>query len=159
MSNSLKDRLSRLGIELPVAAPKPGANFLPVKKIGNLLYVSGQVPVSNGVDKYVGKLGRDLTIEEGQAAARLCAVNMLAQVDFAVDGDLSRIAGCVRLGGFVNAVAEFADHPKVINGASDLMIAVFGDAGRHTRAAVGCSSLPRNVAVEIEGIFELVAAV
>jgi enamine deaminase RidA (YjgF/YER057c/UK114 family) len=158
MSDSLKDRLSRLDIELPVVTPKPGANFLATKKVGNLLYVSGQVPVSNGVDQFVGKLGRDLTIEEGQAAARLCAVNMLSQVNLAVNGDLSRIAGCVRLGGFVNAVAEFADHPKVINGASDLVIAVFGDAGRHTRAAVGCGSLPRNVAVELEGIFELVSS-
>lgn len=152
---NLKQRLSELDIALPDVAPKPGANFVAVRKVGNLLYVSGQVPVLDGVDKYVGKLGRDLGIEEGQAAARLCALNMLAQLNHAVNGDLGRIAGCVRLGGFVNAVEGFADHPKVINGASDLVIAVFGDAGRHARAAVGCSSLPRNVAVELEGIFEL----
>src|SRR5215469_1416481 len=155
MNQSLKDRLHELGIALPQAAPKPGANFLPVKKVGNLLYVSGQVPVRDGVDQYVGKLGRDVTIEDGQAAARLCAVNLLAQVDRAVEGDLSRLAGCVRLGGFVNATEDFTDHPKVINGASDLVVAVLGDSGRHTRTAVGCVSLPRNVAVELEGIFEL----
>ncbi|KVK76071.1 hypothetical protein WS90_25485 [Burkholderia cepacia] len=152
---NLKARLKELDIDLPESAPKPGANFLPVKRVGNLLYVSGQVPVRDGVDQYVGKVGRDVTIEDGQAAARLCAVNMLAQVNRAVDGDFSRIAGCVRLGGFVNAAEDFTEHPKVINGASDLMVAVLGDAGRHTRAAVGCISLPRGVAVELEGIFEL----
>ncbi|WP_321796025.1 RidA family protein [Caballeronia sp. J97] len=155
MSESLKDRLKELGIDLPQAAPRPGANFLPVKRVGNLLYVSGQVPVRDGVDQYVGKLGRDVSIEDGQAAARLCAVNLLAQVDRAVEGDLSRIAGCVRLGGFVNATEAFTEHPNVINGASDLVVAVLGDSGRHTRAAVGCISLPRNVAVELEGVFEL----
>jgi enamine deaminase RidA (YjgF/YER057c/UK114 family) len=155
MIKSLKERLRELDIELPQSAPKPGANFLPAKKVGNLLYVSGQVPVLDGVDQYVGKVGKDLTIEEAQLAARVCAVNLLAQVDRAVEGDFSRVAGCVRLGGFVNATDDFTGHPQVINGASDLMIAVFGDAGRHTRAAVGCISLPRNVAVEIDGIFEL----
>ena len=155
MSQSLKERLSELGIDLPQAAPKPGANFLPAKRVGNLLYVSGQVPVRDGVDQYVGKLGRNVTIEDGQAAARLCAVNLLAQVDRALEGDLSRLAGCVRLGGFVNATEDFTEHPKVINGASDLIVAVLGDSGRHTRAAVGCISLPRNVAVELEGVFEL----
>jgi enamine deaminase RidA (YjgF/YER057c/UK114 family) len=155
MSKSLRDRLDELGIALPQSAPKPGANFLPVKKVGNLLYVSGQVPVLDGVDQYVGKLGKNVSIEDGQAAARLCALNMLAQVDRAVEGDFSRVAGCLRLGGFVNATEDFTEHPKVINGASDLMVAVFGDAGRHTRAAVGCMSLPRGVAVELEGIFEL----
>lgn len=155
MNSSLKERLQELGIALPQSAPKPGANFLPVKKVGNLLYVSGQVPVLDGVDHYVGKLGKNVSLEDGQAAARLCAVNMLAQVDRAVEGDFNRVAGCVRLGGFVNATEEFTDHPKVINGASDLMVAVLGDAGRHTRAAVGCISLPRGVAVELEGIFEL----
>ncbi|WP_155630793.1 RidA family protein [Burkholderia cepacia] len=155
MTLNLKARLKELDIDLPESAPKPGANFLPVKRVGNLLYVSGQVPVRDGVDQYVGKVGRDVTIEDGQAAARLCAVNMLAQVNRAVDGDFSRIAGCVRLGGFVNAAEDFTEHPKVINGASDLMVAVLGDAGRHTRAAVGCISLPRGVAVELEGIFEL----
>ncbi|VWB23962.1 L-PSP family endoribonuclease [Burkholderia aenigmatica] len=155
MTLDLKARLKELDIDLPESAPKPGANFLPVKRVGNLLYVSGQVPVRDGVDQYVGKVGLDVTIEDGQAAARLCAVNMLAQVNRAVDGDFSRIAGCVRLGGFVNAADDFTEHPKVINGASDLMVAVLGDAGRHTRAAVGCISLPRGVAVELEGIFEL----
>jgi enamine deaminase RidA (YjgF/YER057c/UK114 family) len=155
MSHSLKDRLRELGIEMPQDAPRPGANFLPVKRVGNLLYVSGQVPVRNGVDEYVGKVGRDVSLEDGQAAARLCAVNLLAQVDRFIEGDVSRLAGCVRLGGFVNATEDFREHPKVINGASDLVVAVLGDSGRHTRAAVGCISLPRNVAVELEGVFEL----
>lgn len=154
MGASLEQRLQKLGIALspPVT---PGANFAPTKRIGNLLYVSGQVPVSGGVDQYVGKLGTDVSLEDGQAAARLCAVNILSQVNQAVAGDFDQVVGCVRLGGFVNASPDFRDHPKVLNGASDLMFAVLGDAGRHTRAAVGCNSLPRNVAVEVDAIFEL----
>ncbi|MEK6420861.1 MAG: RidA family protein [Burkholderia gladioli] len=155
MSESLKARLGQLGIETPETAVKPGANFLPAKRVGNLLYVSGQVPVVGGVDRFTGKVGQDLTLEQGQEAARICAVNVLVQVDAAVGGDWSKVAGCVRLGGFVNAAPDFTEHPKVINGASDLVIAVLGDAGRHTRAAVGCNSLPRGVAVELDGIFEL----
>lgn len=157
MRGTLKQRLQTLGIDYP-DAPAPGANFAATRRVGNLLYVSGQVPVSGGVDRYVGQLGGELTLEQGQAAARLCALNVLVQVDRALEGDFSQVAGCVRLGGFVNAVPGFAEHPKVINGASDLIIAVLGDAGRHARAAVGCSSLPRNVAVEVEAIFELVCA-
>ncbi|WP_029048681.1 RidA family protein [Cupriavidus sp. amp6] len=154
MAATLEERLKEVGIELPPAVT-PGANFSPTKRVGNLLYVSGQVPVTGGVDKYVGKLGVDVSLEEGQAAARLCAINVLSQVNQAVGGDFDKVVGCVRLGGFVNAAADFKDHPKVINGASDLIVAVLGDAGRHTRAAVGCNSLPRGVAVEVDAIFEL----
>lgn len=154
MGANLKQRLEKLGIELPTPV-KPGANFSPTKRVGNLLYVSGQVPVSEGVDRYVGKLGEAVSLEDGQAAARLCAVNILSQVNQAVGGDFDQVVGCVRLGGFINASADFKDHPKVLNGASDLMVAVLGDAGRHTRASVGCNSLPRNVAVEVDAIFEL----
>ncbi|HDR9173097.1 TPA: RidA family protein [Burkholderia vietnamiensis] len=156
MCETLKARLGKLGIEAPATTVKPGANFLATKRVENLLYVSGQVPVVDGVDRFSGKVGSDLSLEQGQEAARICAVNILSQVDLAVGGDWSQVVGCVRLGGFVNAAANFSEHPKVINGASDLVIAVLGDAGRHTRAAVGCNSLPRNVAVEVDAIFELV---
>ena len=105
--------------------------------------------------KFTGKLGSEFSVEEGQAAARLCAINILAQLKDALGGDLDRVTGVIRLGGFVNAERDFKDHPKVINGASDLMVEVFGEAGRHARAAVGCYSLPRNVPVEIEAIFEV----
>ncbi|MGU7774489.1 RidA family protein [Burkholderia sp. MR1-5-21] len=154
MGASLEQRLRNLGIELSTPVT-PGANFAATKRVGNLLYVSGQVPVSGGVDQYVGKLGADLSLEEGQAAARICAINILTQVNRAVGGDFDQVVGCVRLGGFVNAAADFKDHPKVVNGASDLIIAILGEAGRHTRAAVGCNSLPRGVAVEVDAIFEL----
>ncbi|VVE59582.1 endoribonuclease L-PSP [Pandoraea terrae] len=154
MGASLEQRLRNLGIE-PSPPVTPGANFAATKRVGNLLYVSGQVPVSGGVDQHVGKLGADLSLEEGQAAAQICAINILSQVNQAVGGDFDHVVGCVRLGGFVNAAADFKDHPKVLNGASDLIIAVLGDAGRHTRAAVGCNSLPRGVAVEVDAIFEL----
>lgn len=154
MGATLEQRLQKLGIEVPPPVI-PGANFVPTKRVGNLLYVSGQVPVLGGVDRYVGKLGTEVSLEDGQAAARLCAVNILSQVNQAVGGDFDQVVGCVRLGGFVNASPDFKDHPKVLNGASDLMFAVLGDAGRHTRAAVGCNSLPRNVAVEVDAVFEL----
>jgi len=117
---------------------------------------SDLVPGEGGKDKFTGKLGSAFSVEDGQAAARLCAVNILAQLKAALDGDLDRVVGVIRLGGFVNAEPDFKDHPKVINGASDLMVAVFGEAGRHARAAVGCYSLPRNVPVEIDAIFEVV---
>jgi enamine deaminase RidA (YjgF/YER057c/UK114 family) len=147
-------RLAQLGIELPKPAA-PAANYVPARRSGSLIYIAGQVPSADGKDQYVGKVGKDLSIEEAQKAARLCAINILAQLRAALGGSLDRVAGCVRLGGFVNAVPEFGDHPKVINGASDLMVEVFGEAGRHARAAVGCNSLPRNVAVEVDAIFEI----
>lgn len=147
-------RLRDLGIDLPHPT-KPSASYVPVARTGSLLFISGQVPTMDGKDRYVGKIGREFGVEEGQKAARLCGLNILAQLRSALDGDLSRVVSCVRLGGFVNAVPEFGDHPKVINGASDLMIEIFGEAGRHARAAVGCSSLPRGVAVEVEAVFEI----
>ena len=147
-------RLAELGIDLPRAVP-PAANYVPARRSGNLVYIAGQVPVADGKDQFVGKLGREVSIEDGQKAARLCAINILAQLRAALGGSLEGVVGCLRLGGFVNATPEFGDHPKVINGASDLMVAVFGEAGRHARAAVGCASLPRNVAVEVDAIFEV----
>ena len=154
MAGKFEDNLVRLGIVLPVAAT-PAANYVPARRIGSQVYISGQVPSEGGKDKYTGKLGSDFSVEEGQAAARLCAINILAQLRQALDGDLDRVVGVVRLGGFVNAEPDFKDHPKVLNGASDLMVEVFGDAGRHARAAVGCYSLPRNVPVEVDAIFEV----
>jgi enamine deaminase RidA (YjgF/YER057c/UK114 family) len=122
---------------------------------GNLVFLSGQVPAENGVRKYIGKLGRDLSIEDGQKAAQLAALNLLARLKLACGGDLDRVARCVKLVGFVNATPEFADQPKVINGASDLMVRIFGDAGRHARSAIGVGSLPFGVGVEVEAVFEL----
>jgi len=153
MSN-IQRRLEELGIELPHPT-KPSANYVPAKKVGSLLYISGQIPSRDGQELVVGKLGAEVSLEQGQEAARICAINLLAQLSAALDGNLDRVRSVVRLGGFVNATADFTNHPKVINGASDLMVAVFGDAGRHARVAVGAPSLPRNVAVEVEGIFEI----
>jgi enamine deaminase RidA (YjgF/YER057c/UK114 family) len=146
-------RLKKLGIDLP-DPPTPSANYIPAKIVGNLVYVSGQIPLQDGREAFVGKVGADISVQQAQEAARICAINILAQLNKAVGG-LDRVRSVVRLGGFVNAIETFSDHPTVINGASDLMVAVFGDSGRHARAAVGTSSLPRNSAVEVEGIFEI----
>lgn len=154
MAGKFEQRLVELGINLPEGVP-PAANYVPAKRVGNQIYISGQVPSEGGKDKYTGKLGSDVSVEQGQAAARLCAVNIVAQLKQALGGDLDRVVGVIRLGGFVNAEPDFKDHPKVINGASDLMVEVFGEAGRHARAAVGCYSLPRNVPVEVDAIFEV----
>lgn len=154
LSLNIEARLKELNIELPTPTV-PAANYLPHKKVGPFVYIAGQVPTANGKDQYVGKLGGNVTLEQGQAAARLCALNIVAQLKNALNGNLDRVIGCVRLGGFVNATPDFGDHPKVINGASDLMVEIFGDAGRHSRTAVGCVSLPRNVAVEVDAIFEV----
>lgn len=149
----IDQRLKKLGIELP-KPNAPVANYVPFVRSGSLLFISGQI--SNGPAGVVkGKLGGTLTIDEGVAAARLCAINLMAQMNAALDGDLDRVARIVKLGGFVNCVPEFEDQPKVVNGASDLMVAVFGDAGRHARAAVGAPSLPMGAAVEVDAIVEI----
>lgn len=153
MSETVADRLRALGIELPAPAAAV-ANYIPVRISGNLAIVSGQLPMAAGTVRYKGKLGAGVSVEDGQAAARLCAINLLAQLHAACGG-LDRIAACLRLGGFVACTPEFTDHPKVINGASDLMVGVLGDAGRHARAAVGVPSLPLDAAVEVDGMFEL----
>ena len=155
MSGRIEARLKDLGIELPQAAA-PVAAYLPTTQAGKILYVSGQVTVWNGERRFLGKVGKDFTVEEGKQAARLCGLNIIAQVKAACGGNLDRVASCLKLGGFVNAGPDFHDHPLVINGASELMVEVFGDAGRHARYAVGASSLPLNVAVEVEAVFELV---
>ena len=153
MPGKIEQKLADLGLELP-NAPPPAGNYVPYVISGNLIFVSGQIPLGSNGPEYQGKLAQDFSIEDGQAAARLCALNLLAQVKSALDGDLDRVVRCVKLGGFVNAPAEFTQHPQVINGASDLMVEVLGDAGKHARFAVGASNLPLDVAVEIDGIFE-----
>lgn len=154
MSGKIESRLKELGLTLP-AATTPAANYVPTVRTGNLVFVAGQVTLNNGKLEYVGKLGREFGVEDGQKAAQLCALNVIAHLKNACDGDLDRVRRCVRVGGFVNAVPEFGDHPKVINGASDLFVQVFGEAGKHARAAVGVGSLPFGVAVEVEAIFEV----
>ena len=131
------------------------ANYVAYVQSGNLVFVSGQVTLEGGAFKYQGKLGAEISLEDGVAAARLCAINIIAQLKAACGGDLDRVQRIVRLGGFVNSTPDFADQPKVINGASDLMVEVFGDKGRHSRAAVSAGSLPLNVAVEIDAVAEI----
>ncbi|MDR3376611.1 MAG: RidA family protein [Ancalomicrobiaceae bacterium] len=150
--SSVETRLAELGITLPTPA-KPVANYVPSVLSGNILYVSGQVS-RLGEESIDGKLGDTVDIETGARAARLSAINLIAQVKAAV-GDLDRVVRVVKLTGFVNSTLAFGDQPKVVNGASDLMVAVFGDKGRHARSAVGVASLPFGVAVEVEGIFEI----
>lgn len=152
MSN-FETRLAELGITLP-NSPAPAANYVPFVQVGSLVYVSGQIPIN--VDGLViGKLGDDFSVDEGYVAAKLCSVNLIAQLKAACGGDLDQLVRVIKLTGFVNATQDFTDHPKVINGASDLMVEVFGEQGRHARAAVGSSSLPLGVAVEVEGIFQI----
>ena len=153
MAGQIETRLEELGITLP-DAPMPAANYVPTVRTGNLLFISGQV--SSGEDGLIiGKLGDGFSIEDAQAAARVCALNLIAQAKAACDGDLDRITRVVKLVGFVNATQDFEQHPQVINGASDLMVEVFGDKGRHSRSAVGTSSLPFGIAVEVEAVFEI----
>ena len=154
MAGKIETRLKELGIELPVP-PAPVASYVPYVVSGNLVYISGQVTIDNGQLKYVGKVGADISLDDGIAAARLCAINVLAQAKAACGGDLERIQRCVRVGVFVNATPDFTQHPEVANGASDLFVAVLDNAGRHARAAVGAGSLPRGVACEVEAIFEI----
>lgn len=152
MSN-YETRLAELGITLP-DAPAPAANYVPYVQVGDLVHVSGQVPMVDG--KFVtGKLGDTMSAEDGAAAARLCAISLLAQVKAACGGDLDRLQRVVKLVGFVNSTGDFGDQPAVINGASDFMVEALGDAGRHARSAVSAASLPFGVAVEIEGIFQI----
>ncbi|MHB1219986.1 MAG: RidA family protein [Alphaproteobacteria bacterium] len=154
MAGRIEARLKELKIELP-DAPAPAANYIPYVVTGNLVFVSGQVPRFKGQYVHVGKVGETLTLEDGQKSARLCALNLIAQLKAACGGDLDRVTRVVKLGGFVNSTPSFASHPQVINGASDLMGEIFGEAGKHARFAVGVADLPGNVATEIDGIFEI----
>jgi enamine deaminase RidA (YjgF/YER057c/UK114 family) len=149
----IESRLAELGISLP-NPPAPVASYVPFVVSGNQVHVSGQISVdAHGGIK--GKLGQDIEVEEGQAAAKLCALNLLAQVRAACGGDLDRVKRVVKIGGFVNVTPDFDPIPIVMNGCSDLMVQVFGDAGRHARSAVGVANLPLNFAVEADGIFEI----
>ena len=151
---NLEQSLADLGYELPSVAA-PAANYVPYVISGAHLFVSGQIPFLNGETMHLGRLGADLSVEQGAEAARACALNILAQVNEAVGGDWSRVVRCVKLGGFVNCTPDFTGQPKVINGASDLIGQVMGDAGKHARFAVGAPGLPLGVAVEIDAVFEL----
>jgi enamine deaminase RidA (YjgF/YER057c/UK114 family) len=153
MTTSMATRLQELEIELPTP-PRSVANFVPCVQTGNLLYVSGQISSYNGQVRHVGRVGADVSVDDAKQAARLCALNILAQAN-AFLGGLDRIARVCQVQGFVNAVPGFTDHPSIINGASDLFVELFGDAGRHARFAVGAGSLPFNVAVEVAAILEV----
>lgn len=146
------ERLAELGIVLP-PAPKPVAAYVGYVRQGDLLFVSGQLPFVDGKVACTGLLGRDVSVEDAAKAARICAINLISQAAAACEGDLERVTRVVRLGGFVACTPDFFDHPKVINGASELIGAVFGERGQHARAAVGCSALPLNAAVEVEAVF------
>ena len=153
MAPEFEEKLSELGVNLP-EAPAPAANYVPFVQVGDMLYVSGQISIGpEGLIK--GKLGLDMTTEQGAEAAKICAINLLSQVKAACGGDLDRLIRVVKLTGFVNSTEDFIEQPKVINGASDLIVSVFGNAGMHTRAAVSVNSLPLGVSVEVDAIFEL----
>ena len=153
MPGTIDKKLEELGIALPTPAA-PVANYVGFVRSGRLLFVSGQLCFADGALIAQGKLGPQVTVERGQAAARACAINLLAQVKAAL-GDLDKVVRVVRLGGFINSAPDFLDGPKVMNGASDLMVAVFGEKGRHARTTVGVAVLPADAAVEVEGTFEV----
>ncbi|MBT6189842.1 MAG: RidA family protein [Tateyamaria sp.] len=150
---TIESRLAEVGIALP-DAPAPAANYVPFVQVGDIVYVSGQI--SNSSDGLItGKLGETMEVAAGAAAAKSCAINLLAQVKAACGGDIERLVRVIKLTGFVNSTADFTNQPQVINGASDFLVEVLGDAGRHSRSAVSAASLPLGVAVEIEGIFQI----
>ena len=151
---SYDDKLNELSISLP-EAKAPVGNYVAAKISGKMLFISGQISIDEDGQLIKGKVGKDLNTEAGYNAAKRCALSIIAQVKKACDNDLSRIKSCVKLTGFVNSTEDFTEQPKVINGASDLIVSVFGDAGMHTRAAVSTNSLPLGVSVEVDAIFEL----
>ncbi len=150
----IADRLRELSIELPQPS-RPGANYVPFVRSGDLVFLTGQLSQWNGERRFIGKLGREFGVEEGRQAARLCALNLVAQLQAALGGDLDRAVRCVRVAGFVNATPDFTEASQVMNGASDVFVDVFGEAGRHARMAVGVAVLPYDVAVEVEAVFEV----
>lgn len=154
MGGRIDEQLRAKGVALPNAS-SPAANYVPFTRAGNIVYVSGQVSQWNGERKFIGKLGAEFSVAEGQQAARLAALNLVAHARVAAGGDLDRVR-VLRLTGYVNCTPDFTSQPQVVNGASDAMVEIFGDAGRHARSAVGVASLPGGVAVEVEGIFEIV---
>ena len=149
------DILKKLNIEIPYA-PDPVGAYVAFKIVGKLLYISGQLPISKDGKIIKGKLGKNLNLEEGKEASKICVINIIAQVKKALDGDLEKVKNCIKITGYVNSSDDFIEQPKVINPASETLVQIFGDKGRHTRAAVSANSLPLGVAVEIEAIFEIV---
>ncbi len=154
MSTTISGRVKELGLTLPKAGA-PAANYVPFVVTGNLVFFAGQICQWEGERRYIGKLGATISVEDGVAAAQLCGLNLLAWLAEVVKDDFDRVTRCVRLGGFVNSVPSFVEQPRIVNGCSDLMVNVFGDKGRHARTAVGTNVLPFDVAVEVEGIFEI----
>ena len=151
---NFENRINELKINLPEAKP-PVGSYVATKIVGNLLYISGQISIAENGELIKGKIGKDLSVEEGYKAAERCGLSIISQAKVGCNGDLSKIKSCVKLTGFVNSTDNFTDQPKVINGASDLIASVFGEAGMHTRAAVSTNSLPLGVSVEVDAIFEL----
>ena len=151
---SVYENLKNLNLEIP-KAPDPVGAYIAYKKTANLLFISGQISIDSNGKISKGKLGKDLTIDQGQAAAKLCAINIIAQVKKACNDKLESIASCIKLTGYVNSTNDFTDQPKIINTASELIFAIFGENGKHTRAAISANSLPLDAAVEIDAIFEL----
>ena len=151
---TIENKLKELNIELP-APPDPVGAYVAFKKVNNLLFISGQLPISGDGKILRGKIGKDLTIKDGQKASKLCVINILAQVKKALNGDLNKVKNCIKITGFVNSTDEFKDQPKVINPASETLSTVFGANGKHTRAAISTNSLPLGAAVEIDAIFEI----
>ena len=149
-----ENKIKELKINLPEAKP-PVGSYVATKIVGNLLYISGQISISENGELIKGKIGKDLSVNDGYKAAERCGLSIISQAKVACNGDLSKIKSCVKLTGFVNSTDNFTDQPKVINGASDLIASIFGDAGMHTRAAVSTNSLPLGVSVEVDAIFEL----
>lgn len=150
----ITQRIIDLGIILPTPTT-PVAAYVPYVMSGNLVFISGQLPIENGNVKIVGRVGSDISVPEGQMAARLCALNILAHLQNACGGDLDHVERCVKLSGFISSAPDFFDQPQVMNGASELIEKIFGEAGKHARFAVGSSNLPRNAAVEVDAIFAL----
>ena len=150
----ISDNLKKLNIEIP-NAPNPVGSYVAYKKSGNLLFISGQLPIASDGKMIKGKVGNELTLEDAQKASRLCVINILAQLQKAVNGNLDKVKNCVKITGFVNSTDEFKDQPKVLNSASEILSNVFGDNGKHARAAVSVNSLPLGAAVEIDAIFEI----
>ena len=154
MAGKIDARLQELGIVLP-PAPAPAANYVPFTVSRGTVYIAGQVPFVDGALRHRGRVGETYTVEEGRQIARICGLNILAQLKAACAGDLDRVVRCLKVGGFVACPEGFGEQPEVVNGASDLMVEVLGDAGRHARFAVGTNALPRNVPVEVDAIFEI----
>jgi len=151
---SAEENLKKLNIQIPLA-PKPVGAYAAYKKINNLVYISGQLSLKSNGNLIKGKIGSDLTIDQGQEAAQVCAINIISQIKSACDGDLNKVKNCIKITGYVNSKDDFFDQPKIINGASELLVKIFDENGKHSRAAISVNSLPLGAAVEIEAIFEI----